>query len=70
MKDIADKFEVPVSDIQKQVDMGEKVEMEHVDDVRLAREISLDHLSEFPDYYSRLEKMEKEAKEEWKESEN
>ncbi|MDG1949720.1 MAG: translation initiation factor IF-2 N-terminal domain-containing protein [bacterium] len=66
VEDIADKFSVPVKDIQSQLKMGEKVEMEHVDDKSVAREIALDHLSEFPDYYSRLNKMEKEAKKEWK----
>jgi hypothetical protein len=38
-----------------------KVEMEHVDSKDLAREISLDHLEEMPDYYTRLAKMEKEG---------
>ena len=41
--------------------MGIKVEMEHVDDEELAKEISMDHLEEIPDYYDRLDKMEKDA---------
>ena len=49
--------------------MGIKVEMEHVDDESLAREIALDHLFEIPDYYTRLDKMEKEAKKDMKEKE-
>jgi len=44
-----------------QLEMGQKVEMEHTDDPALAREISMDHLEEFPDYYTRLKKMEEEG---------
>lgn len=60
-KDIADKHKVSVDVIEKQIAMGVKVEMEHVDSEDLAREISLDHLEEMPDYYTRLAKMEKEG---------
>lgn len=42
----------------RQMTMGQKVEMEHTDDPKKAREISRDHLEEFPDYYTRLHKME------------
>ena len=49
---------------QKELKMGIKIEMEHTDDAELAKEIAMDHLTEFPDYYSRLEKMEKEAEDE------
>ena len=69
VKDIADKFDLSINDIEKELKMGEKVEMEHVDDKKLAREISMDHLSEFPDYYTRLKKMEKDAEDKWKKSE-
>jgi hypothetical protein len=61
VQDIADKFSVPVSQIKKQLEMGKKVEHEHTKDMNKAIEISMDHLSEFPDYYTRLAKMEKEA---------
>jgi len=40
--------------------MGTKIELEHVLDSTIATEIALDHLSELPDYYSRLRKMENE----------
>ena len=40
---------------------GVKMEMEHTDSHTIALEIAKDHLSELPDYYSRLEKMEKRA---------
>jgi len=61
VKDIADKHKVSVEKIEKQIAIGVKVEMEHVDSKDLAREISLDHLEEMPDYYTRLAKMEKEG---------
>ena len=40
---------------------GHKVEMEHTTDPLLAREIAMDHLTEDPNYYDKLEQMEKEA---------
>ncbi len=42
--------------------MGIKVEQEHTPDRMRALEISMDHLEEFPDYYTRLQQMEAEAK--------
>jgi len=39
--------------------MGIEVEQEHTDDVDKARKIALDHLAEFPTYYTELKKMEK-----------
>jgi len=45
----------------KQLEKGVKVEQEHTRDKSLAKEIAKDHLSEFPDYYDRLEKMEKQS---------
>lgn len=44
-----------------QLEMGIKVEMEHTPDQTVAKKIALDHLAEIPDYYTRLDKMEKEA---------
>jgi len=49
---------------KEQIKMGLKIEMEHTDNPMIAIEIAMDHLSEFPDYYTRLDKMEKEAKSE------
>ena len=43
----------------KQIEMGIKVEMEHTNDKKKAREISMDHLEEFPDYDTHLDEMEK-----------
>lgn len=51
------------SDFDKtQLEKGTKVEMEHTDDKSLAEEISSDHLSEFPNYYKELDKMEEKLK--------
>jgi hypothetical protein len=38
--------------------MGIEAEKEHTNDERTAKNIAKDHLSELPDYYSRLKKME------------
>jgi hypothetical protein len=43
---------------QAQLTMGTKVELEHTDDVGIAREIAMDHLAEDPRYYIELAKME------------
>lgn len=54
---------------------GMDVELEHGtrdpltnvtdDDIMITGKIALAHLNEFPDYYDRLEKMEREAEEFW-----
>lgn len=64
-----DKFDVD------QFMRGMNVELEHgardpstnvtMDDSITTGKIALAHLNEFPDYYDRLEKMEKEADEFW-----
>lgn len=41
---------------------GVEIEKEHTNDKELAEEIAKDHLKEIPDYYTRLQKMEEEAK--------
>lgn len=64
IKDIAEKHDVSIESIKDQIDMGKGIEMEHVNDKDLAEEIAMDHLEEMPDYYTRLKKMEKEAKKE------
>ena len=45
----------------QQIMIGMGVEMEHTDDPKVALEIAMDHLKELPDYYTRLDKMEKDA---------
>jgi hypothetical protein len=59
----------------EQFRMGMDVELEHGrfdaatnvtdDDPVFTGKIALAHLNEFPDYYTRLEKMEEEAKRHW-----
>jgi hypothetical protein len=44
-----------------QMRMGVKVEMEHTSSRTLARRIASHHLAEIPDYYTRLNKMERGA---------
>ena len=56
---------------------GMNVELEHGlhdpetnvtnDDPRVTAKIARAHLNEFPDYYTRLERMEEEAKRDWSE---
>jgi hypothetical protein len=62
IEQIARKHRLDVSFIQKQLDMGEPIEHEHTKDHDLARDIALQHLDEIPDYYTRLKKMEADAK--------
>lgn len=64
VEDVAKKHDVSVEEIKKQLEKGVEVEVEHTKDKGLAKEIALDHLYEIPDYYDRLDKMEKEAKKE------
>ena len=62
VEQIAKKHRLDVSFIQKQLDMGEPIEHEHTKDHQLSRYIALQHLDEIPDYYTRLKKMEADAK--------
>ena len=66
VEQIAKKHRMEVSDIQKQLDMGAPIEHEHTNNQKLAVEIALQHLDEIPDYYTRLKKMEADAKKEHK----
>ena len=58
-REIQHKHGVGYKDLIIQLSKGIKVEMEHTGDLAMAREIALDHLDEFPDYYDRLEQAEK-----------
>jgi Protein of unknown function (DUF5661) len=61
----------------EQLRIGMNVELEHGlhdprtnvsdDDSHVTAKIALAHLNEFPDYYTRLEQMEEEAKRDWAE---
>lgn len=65
-EDISKKFGVSLNSIEKQIEKGINVEKEHTNSEKLAREIAMDHISEIPDYYDRLDKMEKDAKKDLK----
>lgn len=67
---IAQKHDVTLEQIKKQLAKGIKVEFEHTDDVQKATEIAKDHLVELPDYYDRLEEMENKYNSHWKETEH
>ena len=58
LKDLAKKHDRSLADMGSQLAKGIKVEKEHTSDMLVAKEIALDHLSELPDYYDRLQKME------------
>jgi len=59
---LAKKHGVGVDFINKQIEIGKGIELEHTKSKSKAVKIAMDHLAEFPDYYSRLVKMEKQAK--------
>jgi transcription antitermination factor NusA-like protein len=76
VKDIAEKLQIPFNDFDvEQLYKGVLVEMEHGtqnsktnvtnDDLEMTIKIAWAHLNEFPDYYDRLEKMEKVAEDYW-----
>ena len=54
--DLAKKHGVDVKHMQAQLKIGLKVEKEHTNDQNKAKELSMDHLSENPNYYSKLKK--------------
>ena len=58
VRELAKKHNVPSAEIASQLAKGIKAEKEHTSDARVAKEIALDHLNEFPDYYDRLKKVE------------
>ncbi len=62
VEEIAKKHRLDASFIRKQLEMGIPIEHEHTRDKDLATDIALQHLDEIPDYYTRLKKMESDAK--------
>jgi hypothetical protein len=51
-EDLAEKHGVDLKDIEKEIEVGVRIEMEHTDDKGIAEEIAKDHIFEFPDYYT------------------
>ena len=61
---LSEKMDVGVNDVdKKELEMGKEVEKEHTSNMKMREQISLDHLAEIPSYYTRLNKMEEESKE-------
>lgn len=58
LEDIAKKHKKNITSIQKQLNKGMKVEMEHTKNKSKAKEIAMDHIFEDPNYYDKLEKIE------------
>ena len=59
LTEIAKKHKVSVAYLSKQLVKGIKIENEHTKNTKAASEIARDHLNERPDYYEKLDKMEK-----------
>ena len=58
VEELAKKHSVDIMTLRKQLQKGIKIEKEHTTSSKVAKEIALDHLAEYPDYYDRLEKVE------------
>jgi hypothetical protein len=58
-EELSKKHKVSLDKIIQQVKIGTKVEGEHTTDKNDARITALQHVDEFPDYYTRLKKVEK-----------
>jgi hypothetical protein len=52
------QIEAMVKSLEKQLNTGIKVEKEHTDNLKQAKEIAMDHLWEDPKYYDKLKKIE------------
>lgn len=59
-----DKIKNMHEKLKSQLNKGIKVEMEHTTNKTKAKEIAMDHLSENPDYYTKLKKIESKTKKE------
>lgn len=56
LQDIADKHEIDLELLTKELHKGIKVEKEHTDSETEARHIAMDHLVEDPKYYTKIAK--------------
>jgi hypothetical protein len=57
IQDIANKHKVDVDTLKQELKKGIKVEYEHTNDNKKAARIAMDHLSEDPKYYTKLDKI-------------
>jgi hypothetical protein len=51
-EDLSKKHDVDIKTIKKEIGIGCQIEKEHTDSDEEAKEIAMDHIAEFPDYYS------------------
>lgn len=63
-QEIAKNHKVDLEHILNQLKIGIPIEHEHTKNEDIAKIIALQHLNEFPDYYTRLKKLEQKAKKE------
>jgi hypothetical protein len=56
LEDIAKKHNVDISQLQKELEKGSKVEHEHTSSEEYAKRVAMDHLVEDPKYYTKLSK--------------
>lgn len=59
--ELVKKHNVGYKYLMAQLQQGIQVELEHTSDIKVAKEIALDHLSERPDYYEQLKKVEEDT---------
>jgi hypothetical protein len=57
IQDIANKHKVDIDTLKQELKKGIKVEREHTSDTKKAARIAMDHLSEDPKYYTKLDKI-------------
>jgi hypothetical protein len=62
LDELSNKHNISIKKLKLQLKKGIKIEKEHTSDLNVAKEIALDHLKEFPDYYDKLETIENNKK--------
>ena len=60
-KQSPERIEKMYDHLERQLKKGIKVEMEHTDNKKIAKEITMDHLAEDPNYYNKLAKIHREG---------
>ena len=61
IKKVLKKYNITFAELKPILAKGQKTEFEHTDNAQIARNIALDHIEEFLDYYDRLEKVEEDT---------
>jgi len=60
LQDIANNHNVSIEELESQLELGIKVETEHTNNYEQSIEIAMDHLTEDPNYYTKLATIESE----------